>query len=277
MSFERIPNPLAGRTKESVEGRSRIENYLREIAKEMRGRGIPVGSDFRIQPQEYKGKAYPEQEVERDLADIEEKKRNFNEIERRIGELCELYVTALLNKHFSELIVVRTSEFDDVFGHVDTLVVDRRTGQVICAVDEVSAIGGTVYKQKEERIKERNIGKEITTSSGERVITGGTRIKYGLKLTRDENGQEHIILGPNRYVPIFYIAIPKEALERAVSEFNPSKDSASEYERKMLQYILTSIMGQIEGLMLEEQKLNPFLKKSISRFRTIIEEKKDAI
>lgn len=276
MSLERIPNPLAGRIKEDAQGKSRIENYLREIAKEMRDRGIPVGSDFRIQPQEYKGKAYPEQEVERDLADIEEKKRNFDEIERRIGEFCELYVTALLNKHFSELIIVRTSEFDDIFGHVDNLVVDRRTGEIICAVDEVSAIGGRVYKQKEERIKERNIGKEITTSSGERVITGGARIKYGLKLTRDENGQERITLGPNRYVPIFYIAIPKEALERAVSEFNPSKDSASEYERKMLQYILTSIMGQIEGLMLEEQKLNPFLKKSISRFRTIIEGKKDA-
>lgn len=152
MSFEKIPNPFYGRTKESVEGRSRIEGYLKEIAEQMRAMGVPVGKDLRLQPQEYAGKVYPKQEVELDLKSIEEKKQGFDEEERNRAELCEEYTVALFNKHFSgKLIAVRTSEYDDIFRHVDTLVVDRTTGQAICAVDEVSAMQGEIYEQKRKK------------------------------------------------------------------------------------------------------------------------------
>lgn len=280
MSFERIPNPLAGRTKESMEGRSKIEDYLNEIANEMQARGVPIGRDFRIQPQEYK-EVYSEQIVNNDLEFIKEKKqefaeRGFDESKRKKAELCELYVTALFNKHFSEkLITVRTSEYDDILNHVDTLIVDRATGQVVSAFDEVSTIKGDSYQKKREMIEKRNIGREILTSSYNNIKTGGVKIKYGLTLTKNENGQERIKLAQNRHVPIFYIAIPTESLSRAVSEFNPSKDSTSEYERNMLQYILESIMSQSKELKSKEEKLHPDLKKSLFRFEDVIKESLD--
>lgn len=277
MPLERIPNPFAGRTRESMEGRSKIESYLNKVAKEMKARGVPVGEDFRIQPQEYKNKKrdYLGETVNKDLEYIKEKKQEFakersDETERKEAELCELYVTALFNKHFSEkLITVRTSEYDDILRHVDTLIVDRKTGDVVWAFDE----GLGISKDKREEVLKRNIGREILTSSYNNIETGGVKIKYGLKLTKNENGQERIEVGQNRHVPVFYIGIPKESLSRVVSEFNPSKDSTSEHERKMLKYILESIDVQITELKSKEEKLHPDLKKSLSRFEDIIEEK----
>lgn len=264
MPFEKIPYFLQNVSKEKFE-RQLLEKYLKEKAEEIKRLGVPVGEDFRLQPVEYKGKVYSSESVEEDLEWVNTKHREFEREPREKAELFEKFVCGLFNKHFGErMIVVRTSEYDDLARHVDNIAIDKKEGRVICTLDEVGAMQGPTYEKKRQVVQKRNIG----IMPGQ----GGANLKYGFTLERDPQGELRAKLVPIKHIPIFYLALNPEALERAVSEFTPSKETTSQYEEQILEYFLTSIKGQIQGLILEEKNLHPELKKSLLRFQEIIQE-----
>ncbi len=77
-----------------------------------------------------------------------EKKWHKEEKEKNFGELWEKAKTVILNKIIgTEFIVVRASKHDDYENGVDNIIINKETGNVVCAFDEVSAEEGT---EKEE-------------------------------------------------------------------------------------------------------------------------------
>lgn len=82
---------------------------------------------------------------------------------------AEMAITALLHKMLKErFIVVRASTFDDYKHGMDNLILDRETGAVICAFDEVIRNEGDAAKApvKLEKIKKA-------------ALKGGNEAKYG--------------------------------------------------------------------------------------------------
>jgi hypothetical protein len=68
------------------------------------------------------------------------------------GERFEVLKTIVFYKFLNEkFIIVRTSSYDDVQNHVDNLIVEKETGNIVCAFYEVSAISGPEFIKKQER------------------------------------------------------------------------------------------------------------------------------
>lgn len=95
------------------------------------------------------------------------------------GIKAEMVVTLLLHKVLGkEFLVVRSSYFDDNKNGVDNLVVDRRTGNVVCTFDEVNDdVGGRKMARKSEKV--------VTTAQN-----GGSSVKYGLTFVDTPEGKK---------------------------------------------------------------------------------------
>ena len=66
---------------------------------------------------------------------------------RILSDCFEQIVPIILTKVAPErLIVVRSSKYDDYRNGVDTIIIDRETGNIICSVDEVIPVGGKIER-----------------------------------------------------------------------------------------------------------------------------------
>src|SRR6185369_8065204 len=118
-----------------------------------------------------------------------------NKLNEKSGQM-EMAITALLAEKLGEsFLVIRTAPYDDYKNGVDNLILDRITGEVVGAFDEVHEGGdGRLTKDKEAKILE--LGKR-----------GGTRIRYGMKM---ENGK--LIRAKLEGVPVFYLGLGSSEL-----------------------------------------------------------------
>lgn len=271
-SFEAIP------TLSFERGPERVRNYLEALAEKLRKYDFPVTPDCRIDMEaEMFRKLYPPQEIQRDLdsiRELEEKwKKEGKKRELSFGERGERLVTALLDKYLgSKFYVLRTSLFDDekhpfVIHGIDNILIEKETGNPVCATDEVTDIGGERYRQKKKEVLELN-------------LRGGGMLKYGIELKPGKEKPE-ITPAKLRELPVFYICIPPNILEMVEEKFKPSLEE-SEDEKKLLTAILTSIHHQIygfkgeKGLISRDLLFPPNFRRRLYTFAERLEEiKKD--
>ena len=126
---------------------AKLEQFLKETADRYRTEGVPLGDDGRIDISQYKelysGVAHDldsdrreQQEKLADLSISEAQEKRFS----TKGEQLEMLACAILAKNLGEeFIVVRASRHDDRFSNVDTIILDKQTGDLVCAFDEVGA------------------------------------------------------------------------------------------------------------------------------------------
>jgi len=159
-----------------------------------------------------------------------------------------------------EFVVVRSSPHDDRVNKVDTLILDRKTGTLVCAFDEVSAINGIDYDKKRSAVYGRNLN------------GGGASLKYGIGADNSD-GKQSVIISKASNIPVFYIALDSENIKNGMKEFLPDMGNRSEFEKKLFSYFVSSIIAQIEGLELNESRLNkyPELKNKLVAFKHIME------
>jgi len=241
-----------------------IENASAEYAKE----GIPIRPDGRIDMEAFKD-VYPA-DLERDGQGIQrwfdEWYKDIPEVERdsqRLasdGEKLEMLTHAVLYKNLGKrFVVVRSSYYDDIHNKIDNGLFDRETGDPICTFDEVGDTKGRIFEDKQAAVRDRNVAK------------GGGTMKYGLKLENTDSGKK-FVPGIVRNVPLFYIALPKDRIEKGIKEFVPSQTEQSEFEKKLFEYFLQAIAFQIQGLELYGGRLDENLKKRLGAFKKTIEE-----
>ncbi len=122
-------------------------------------------------------------------ADVES--RLFHE-----GEQFELITAVILEKFLSRrFVVLRSSPHDDFHNGVDTILLDKKTGEIVCAFDEVGADNARL-DEKEERAFLTNIRK------------GGARLDYGFR--KNEDGK--FVPASINNLPLFYLAISSKDL-----------------------------------------------------------------
>ena len=166
---------------------------------------------------------------------IENKSDLKHYVEKHIkGEKAELFILANLYKFLGDnFIIVRSSYYDDIDNGVDTIVFDKKSGNIICAFDETSAFSPH-FEEKKKKILKKN-------------INGGVRLKYGLKLERTNNSTD-IKGAPVQNIPIFYLPIEMEEVERELLNKIDSLDLniVSEIDELIFVYLMQMINRQVK-------------------------------
>jgi hypothetical protein len=227
----------------------RMDDYLAEAALRAQEEGLPVRKNFRLEILDFQ-RIFPEEEIKRDLSSVDEREKEIAEKENEkgkgseVGEHFELFKTALFHKFFDgSFVVVRSSRYDDLFHGVDNVILDRESGDIVCAFDEVTTVKEPGITEKREKVTEIN-------------SKCGAELKYGLGV----NAEGRIVKrGGIKHLPLFYLALPEQVLYRVMESFNSSRGRVrpTEGEIKIVDYLVTLIEGQLKGLFLEV----PFLER----------------
>lgn len=257
--FENLPTPSPEGPLTFAEKKKFLENlreFFKDSASEMREDGMPVNDQGRIDMDKFKG-VYSVQELKGDKEYVEDLKDKFqrakiSEIESRgflpglkekaiqeikFGEACEMLVTAVLHKNLPEgFVALRSSEYDDIRNGVDTIILDKNTGNIVCALDEIASTKGERFDNKQNSALRSN-------------LRGGGFVKYGLSFNKERTpqGKLEIKRGTMRNIPLFYGAFSREEIESALREFRPSRES-SFAEQKIYSDFLGLVREQISKL-----------------------------
>lgn len=200
--------------------------------------GLPVNADLRIGMENFKG-IIGENEINSDLERIIDKEKQFgltaiqgDKIAFTAGEILEIFKTAILNSILNKrYLVIRASKYDDYFNGVDNIILDKNSGEVIAAIDDVADLTSSRFYNKKNEIIKIN-------------LESGVKIKYGIGLTGEEKTGEIIPVANLYGLPIFYIAIAENILFELVEKFG-------EYTDKEKMKILDWIVKLIELLISE--------------------------
>ncbi len=242
----------------------KLKGLSKEVAENLRNENIPVDDECRIDINAF-GDVYSAEVLKKDKELIERQEKDWygsssekENKERKTGDQLEVLKTVIFHKFLkSDFITARASNYDDYNNKVDNIILERKTGNLVCALDEVSLTSGQRFEEKSEKILNRN-KKE-----------NGSRLKYGLKLEENK-----LKLGQADTLPIFYLALSKKYLKEGLNKMSPSLEETSSYEKKLFEYFIASLDSQIKRLKLEPD-LNPELKDHIKAFETAIEKFED--
>jgi len=229
-------------------GKEKLKEKLREISKELLEEGFPVREDARIEcSSEFFNDIYTEEEQEKRMRKLEkfEKEIHGEDEEGRMntaGELLEMRKTTLFNKFLEDSFrVIRTSKYDDYFNHLDNIIMDRETGEMVAAFDEVSALADPDKRNKDPRFREKE----------EKVFdinaSGGGRLDYGFQLLEDEE-EKKIIPAKLENIPVFWIPLSGSSVEESVKKFGSEKEEDLEYEKGIFNYLVENLYNQAKNL-----------------------------
>jgi hypothetical protein len=135
--------------------------------------------------------------------------RRWGEGERKHdGSLAEAAILCILNRFLGErFVAVRSAKYDDYENGVDTLILDKERGGVVCAFDEVvGSEGSERYENKIRRAK------------GKLAEHGGMRVKYGLVFERDASSAVRLKRKSLPNIPGFCISLSHDDLHQLVRE-----------------------------------------------------------
>ncbi len=149
----------------------------------------------------------------------------------------------------SEYVVVRSSTFDDYFNGLDNVIVNKKTGDVVCAFDEVHGEAGQDrYDKKMDKVKKIARG-------------GGANLKYGLTF---ENGAPAKKSLAN--IPVFYLALSNAELKELLGQMGYGvDDKPAEVELKVFDKLIGSMEEQAK--ILDQVILPPAVRANLDKFR----------
>ncbi len=276
-------NELKERPKKELEKKAEdfdyyIENlqeFTKETAESFREEGVPVDDSCRVDMYAFEGiecelkGIYSKDRIKKDQEYVDKMLKKFGdkgeqEKLKTRGEQLEMLKTCVFHKFLKdEFIVVRSSQYDDINNGVDNIIVERKTGKVLCAVDDVADNSGRRFHQKEQKIAEANLE------------TGGAYIKYGLGM-KDEKP----VLKPQLNVPKFYLALSGEDVKKGLKDLEISGKKSNTEKLQYKQFISSMIhqanlmsLGSKEGKF----KANENLMGNVDYFYNVLKkiEKKE--
>ena len=276
--FEKPPQNLGERLEVKEKPIEKLQGFIKDISFELKKEGIPVAENGRISPGQFRD-VYPERIIKADKEWIEDLKGRWERTavaksqwswimskdqilkQKTMGDTWEMLATAILHKNLGkDFIVVRTSEYDDTRNNVDNIILDRKTGGVVCAFDDVADASRDVFKQKKGDVAKRNWER------------GGADVYYGISFVERQNRKE-LKKGEIKHVPLFYFACSEEDIKTALKTF--SGESASPAEQKIFESFIGSFEEQIKEL--RKGPLHHKLEQRLNSFEGILNKLKDVI
>lgn len=153
--------------------------------------------------------------------------------DKALGTTAEMAITVVLHELLGkDFIVARSSKYDDYTHGIDSVVIDKRSGKLICGFDDV--LDNTGYGESEKKDK---LGKIIEK--------GGAELKYAG--TVKEGG---LVRDSFKNVPSFYVSLSKLELSRLMEHIRNNKEIENTDEAmKIFKSILNSLALQSESSM----------------------------
>jgi hypothetical protein len=199
--------------------------------------------------------------------------------EKDPATLAENFITILLHEELKDqFLVAKSSHYDDYENGVDYVLMDKKTGAVVCGLDQVLGRGkddgASKKKDKIEKI----------------IARGGARLEYGLTL--DNNNK--ISRKKLSNIPAFFLALSKDDLDKAllslqknndlknfnIDEIKANKDF-SDFSQKILKKMIASLEEQFDSSssLIESVNGNRYKKllENIDRFKDSLEVIKNKI
>jgi hypothetical protein len=127
--------------------------------------------------------------------------------ESKSNQVEEAIMVVLYNMLKADFLVVRAAKLDDYEAGVDMFIVNRTTGAVICAIDDV-------HKEGEDDLKKQEKTKRI-------ALKGGAEVKYGIT---SHNGQLKRTKLEN--LPVFYLGLTSDEFNNLMASMGPGLNSA---------------------------------------------------
>lgn len=148
--------------------------------------------------------------------------------ENNSAGITEMALTVMLHKFLKDdFIVALSAKFDDYNHKVDQVIIDKRTGEVICGFDEVI----THFKDGSAPKKEESLARAIAK--------GGAELKYGAKL---EQGK--LVRSAVKNVPAFYLALKPEDLSELLADLKTSGQEITAVEARIFDKLIVSLEEQ---------------------------------
>jgi len=173
-----------------------------------------------------------------------------NRMENKHSIIFEMLVTVIFNKILkSDFIIVHTSKNDDINHHADNVIIDKKTGNIVCTLDEVKTNARSRrYDEKLDKVRKYN-------------KRNGIFIEDGVEL----NEQNKLFKTANKNIPLFLLQISEEEIKEILEKMNiDSREDVSEIELKVFDKLIRSLESQA-GMLLDE-KLPKEVRKNIMRF-----------
>jgi hypothetical protein len=145
------------------------------------------------------------------------------------GIITEKVITLLLHKIVGDkFIIARSSKYDDYKNGIDTLIIDKETGDLICGFDEMGA-----SLEEVQRVK----GKKIEES----LDHGGVTVKYGANIKRGR-----LIKTSRKNLPAFFLALSDNDLDNILETV--TGDEISSYELRVFGQFLEGLDYQLVNI-----------------------------
>lgn len=181
---------------------------------------------------------------------------DMREKDENESALLEKLIAILLHKFLHDkFLIVRSAKFDDYQNGIDTVIVNKTDGSVVCAFDEVvdDPQGGRTREKMSKLIK--------------LAECGGTQIKYGITFATDPaTGEKKLIKKGINNVPVFYLPFPRERLLEVMAVMSGDISAApSMEERKMFGDVLDILQRQI-GILINNPRVNRQVLENLKSF-----------
>jgi hypothetical protein len=180
--------------------------------------------------------------------------------EKSKSGMLEQAMLVLLHKFLKEdFLVVRTAAYDDYKAGVDNLIIDKETGDVICAFDEVhDNKSGADTKKKFDKIKKIS----------ER---GGANVHYGLTVEASRIKQTDI-----SNVPVFALSLESAEFAMLLPVLmRNGLDKKDSQEKEVMSKLIISLGEQ--AIMLRSARINGLVRANLNKFGMLLEKMKKLV
>lgn len=170
--FESPQEKELEKAEQEQETRKKLINFITQIAENLKIKdNVPLTEDCRIDMEAF-NKIYSKEIIKKDQELIEKYESEWykglsqedikKERLKTDGEKLEMLKTTVFAKGLGqEFIVARTSRYDDIKNNIDNVILEKETGNIICALDEAGGTMNVRYQEKVEKIMARNKKKKV--------------------------------------------------------------------------------------------------------------------
>jgi hypothetical protein len=171
-------------------------------------------------------------------------------------ELLEMAVTAIFHKALGDkFLVTRSASYDDYVNGIDNVIVNRETGDVVCAFDEVhDQADGKYVQEKNDKIINK-------------AIHGGAQLKYGLSFHKKYHS---LIKMPLKNIPVFYLAMDNEHLDTLLADISTDSHQLTKTELSVFEQFINSLETQ-QQLLLNQANLPTEIRSNLEKFSQSLE------
>ena len=153
------------------------------------------------------------------------------------SELFEYLVPIMFTKLVGDkAIVVRTAKYDDMKNGIDTVIINRETGDIACSVDEVVSSAERRLHKKERRVLSIN---------SERA-----HLDYSYMKKEDGSFQPSPYSGD---FPLCSLSVPKGAVYKIINQTG-NLTEVTEFEKKVFNYFINNMCASLIRIYLEEKQ-----------------------